>query len=337
MLTSGLLHWDRSGAARRLDTALWAVVAMSLLCSATTATPPGEVSPLRVRPAAWDEEPHRRWNGTSAWDGSGGQAYTSRKTLMQWSYGTSFEGGPPSRDEPLVTDRPDFTEASTTVGMGVAQVEYGYTYLFDREAGERTIAHSYPEMLWRIGMLADWFEFRIAWNYAEERIATGGVETRARGAEDLYLGIKLGLTPQEGILPEMALVPQMTVPTGARAFTSGETMPGINWLYSWEVNDWLTIGGSSQINRAVDDAGAFYSEFAQSMTAAYTLTDRLGAYTEWFALFPSGAAAAEQQHFFNGGFTYLLNNDQQIDIRAGVGLNRAAEDYFLGVGHSVRF
>src|SRR5688572_5047194 len=46
-----------------------------------------------------------------------------RKTLMQWSYGTSFEGGPPGPDEPLATDRPDFTEASVTVGRGVVQLE----------------------------------------------------------------------------------------------------------------------------------------------------------------------------------------------------------------------
>src|SRR3954463_13248314 len=27
-----------------------------------------------------------------------------RKTLLQWSYGTSFSGGPPSMDEPLESD-----------------------------------------------------------------------------------------------------------------------------------------------------------------------------------------------------------------------------------------
>ncbi|MGE3408748.1 MAG: hypothetical protein AB7I37_18160 [Pirellulales bacterium] len=42
-----------------------------------------------------------------------------RGTLFQWSYGTSFSGGP-DLSEPIVTDRPDFTEASVTVGQGVA-------------------------------------------------------------------------------------------------------------------------------------------------------------------------------------------------------------------------
>lgn len=67
------------------------------------------------------------------------------------------------------------------------------------------------------------------------------------------------------------------------------------------------------------------------------MSDNLGAYTEWFALIPSGADTTKTQHFFNGGFTYLINNDVQFDIRAGVGLNDAADDYFVGTGLSFRF
>ena len=55
-------------------------------------------------------------------------------TLFQWSYGNSFSGGP-DLDAPLVTDRPDFTEASSTVGRGVAQIEFGYTYTYNADDG----------------------------------------------------------------------------------------------------------------------------------------------------------------------------------------------------------
>ena len=55
-------------------------------------------------------------------------------TLMQWSYGNSFSGGP-DLESPLVTDRPDFTEATSAVGRGVAQLEIGYTYTFDNAFG----------------------------------------------------------------------------------------------------------------------------------------------------------------------------------------------------------
>src|SRR6185295_17185647 len=90
-----------------------------------------------------------------------------RKTLMQWSYGTSFSGGA-GLDDKLKSDRPDFTEASTTVGRGVVQVEMGYTYFSDTANGVVSSSHSYPEMLWRVGAFADWFEFRFAYNHGTD-------------------------------------------------------------------------------------------------------------------------------------------------------------------------
>ncbi|WP_339911503.1 transporter [Symmachiella dynata] len=264
----------------------------------------------------------------------GPPACCPRGTLFQWSYGTSFSGGP-NLDEPLVTDRPDFTEASSTVGRDVAQLEAGYTFVFDDDGTTRTKSHSYPEPLLRLGVIADWLELRVGWNYA----GTDDGFLQNSGAEDLYLGFKIGLTPQEGILPEMALIPQMTVPTGSGVFTGEEVLPGVNWIYGWEINDFISTAGSTQFNRAIDEGSdaAAYTEWAQSWTVSYSLTDKLGAYTEWFAFFPHSAQTALPEHYFNGGFTYLINNDIQWDIRAGKGLNDAADDFFVGTGLSIRF
>lgn len=256
-----------------------------------------------------------------------------RGTLFQWSYGTSFSGGP-DLDAPLVTDRPDFTEASSSVGRGVVQLEIGYTYTLDDNGTDQTISHTYPEPLFRIGVLADWLELRIAQNVTSESI--DGISQT--GADDLYLGTKIALTPQEGLLPEMALIPQMTVPSGDDAFSAHEVLPGANWIYGWEINDFLSTAGSTQFNSAIDDgSGEAYTEWAQSWTVAYGLTEKVGAYTEWFAFFPHSADTAKPEHFFNGGFTYLINNNIQWDVRGGVGLNDAAYDYFFGTGLSIRF
>jgi hypothetical protein len=262
-----------------------------------------------------------------------------RKTLFHWSQCASFEEGSPGRDEPLVTDRPDFTEASTTVGRGVAQLEFGYTYGYDDDGTVQTCTHSSPEVLLRLGVLAEWLELRVACNYGDaEQTPNVGPANSASGAEDLYLGFKIGLTPQAGLLPEMALIPQMTVPTGQADTTSGEVLPGVNWLYGWDINEFLSTAGSTQYNRAIDaETGSPSGVFAQSWTIGYHLTERLGAYTEWFVLVPDGADTTRTQHYFDGGFTFLMSNDLQLDIRAGVGASRASEDYFLGSGMSVRF
>jgi hypothetical protein len=257
-------------------------------------------------------------------------------TLFRWTAGpsTSSAGGP-DLNEPLVTDRPDFTEASSTVGRGIAQLEMGYTFTLDDDGTSTTKSHSVPEGLWRYGIARDWLEVRLGWSFAHESVGGG---QSADGGEDMYLGMKLGLTSQEGLLPEMTLVPQMTVPTGATAFTANQVLPGVNWLYGWDINEFLSTAGSTQFNRTIDEAtGEAYTEWAQSWTVGYSLTDRLRAYTEWFAFFPHSAETAKPQHYIDGGFTFLFSNDIQWDIRAGVGLNDAADDHFIGTGLSIRF
>ena len=269
------------------------------------------------------------------------------KTLLSWLPGETKpepaaedKGEDKAKVEPLVTDRPDFTEASSTVGKGRVQLEGGYTHIRDRSGGALTTLHSYPEALLRIGLFADWFELRLGQNFGTARSSSGDGLQTALGANDLYLGVKLGMTEQKGLFPEVALVLQSQIPTGSREFTSNQVLPGANLLYGWDViKDRLTIGGSTQANRALDDTGHAHVLFAQSLTVGYTLTERLGAYTEWFALFPSGAVADDSgpEHYLNGGFTYRVTPNFQLDIRAGVGLNERASDFFAGTGFAVRY
>lgn len=254
-------------------------------------------------------------------------------TAFRWSFDPE-EGEVAQLDEALISDRPDFTESSSVVGLNVLQIEAGYTYAFDRDGTSRTISHSYPEALIRYGLLANWLEFRVGQNVGETD--TDGIRTS--GAEDLYLGFKIGLTPQVGWRPEMAVVPQMTVPTGSSSTTSGEVLGGLNWLYGWDLSERVSTAGSTQFNRALDETtNSSYTEWAQSWTVGYGLTDKLGGYTEYFGFFPAGADTVRPQHYFNGGLTYSISDDIQWDIRAGKGLNDAADDYFVGTGLVIRF
>lgn len=236
-----------------------------------------------------------------------GEGVRDSKTLLKWNAAVLPEpmptpegddkvekspAEPDPRSEPIITDRPDFTEASSTVGKGRVQLETGYTYVRDRSDGVLRSAHSYPEALLRVGLFTDWFEFRLGQNLGSERETPGDSTRFITGADDLYLGAKLGLTEQAGVLPEAAVVVQATVPTGAYSRSAGRVLPGVNLLYGWDViEDKVTFGGSSQALSSVDDDRHRYLTIAQSLTVGYTLTERVGAYTEWFAFFPSGATA----------------------------------------------
>jgi hypothetical protein len=128
------------------------------------------------------------------------------------------------------------------------------------------------------------------------------------------------------------------VPTGASAFTNGEFSPELSWLYGWDINEFLSFAGSTQANLAIDpDTGNEYTEVAQSLTIGYTLSEKIGAYTEWFVLSPAGADTALTEHYLDGGFTFRATNNLQFDIRGGKGISEASLDYFTGAGMVVRF
>jgi hypothetical protein len=259
------------------------------------------------------------------------------KTLMQWSHGNSFSGGH-NRDAPLITDRPDFVESGVTVGTGVLQMEIGYTYAYDNDASQSVRSHSYPEALFRYGIWKEWFELRFAFNFSEEESRSGGISSLLRGSEDIYLGAKIALTPQEDVLPETGLLINMVVPSGSPSLSGGEVLPGVSYVYSWELDNGWALAGQTQGNRAQDPAtGNAYLEFSQALTMGTSLTDKVGYYAEWYCLIPSGAETAVSEHYFDTGFTFLIHNDLQLDFRGGVGLNDEAVDYFFGTGMVRRF
>lgn len=262
-----------------------------------------------------------------------------RPTLFRW-FGDGEEKGGADLNEPLVTDRPDFTESSVTVGYGVVQLETGYTYTYDDEHHVRVSNHSFPESLLRIGMLTDWTELRLEWNYEGQRTNTGGVIDRDWGSDDLVVGMKAALTPQDVWLPETAIILEMSVPSGAESFTAGEVLPGFNFCYGWDLTEdksW-DLGCSTALGGDTDDiTGDNHAQFSQSASLGHKWTERIHSYVEWYLFAPINADTDKPQYYFNRGCTFLFTDNLQWDIRAGLGLNRYADDFFAGTGLSIRY
>ena len=262
------------------------------------------------------------------------------KTLLESILGR--KGGQKDTEEPederrIDPDRPHFPEASTTVGKGRVVLESGYTF---NEKGASFFSHSYPEAVLRVGMFADWFEFRVGQNFLNEEQTVKGVRTSANGAQDLYLGVKVALTEQRQYLPEIALIPQMTAPTGSRAVTAGRVLPGLNVDCAWEViRELFNIELLVATNRVRDDIHRSHVELATGLTGAVNVTRKLEAFVEWDAFYPVEVTdpAVGVRHYAVGGFVYFITKDVEVDIRAGVGLNARANDFLAGAGFAVRY
>lgn len=258
------------------------------------------------------------------------------KTLFRWTgQAPNYEIGGPER---IVTDRPHFSEASSLVGLGRVQLETGYTVVHDDEFNTTERVQSFGEPLLRVGMFAEWFEFRLGYTFLHHHVRDASGTLNQSGSDDIYLASKLALTEQHGVLPEIAIFPQLRLPTGCGAFSSHEVLAGYNLAYSWMLNDWLELECNSQLNRRLDDSGHYYMEAIQTANLEYELTERWGAFTEWIMFTPCGALTARTEHYFHGGFVFQPTPNMQFDVHAAVGLSRASDDLaFTGGGFSFRF
>lgn len=241
-------------------------------------------------------------------------------------------------EPPLESDRPDFTESSATVGYGRFQVESGYTYTHDRLGSITRETHDLPELLLRYGV-AERLELRLAWEGWIFDHQSDGANRRVvgeNGSTDLECGLKYALTKQDKWLPQSALILAITAPIGSPAFSSQQVDAEVNFCYSWEFTKRLSLNCSTG-HRWTGQPGDHFSLLFQSASVEYELTKRLHVYSEWFALFPGDSLDDRPQHFYDGGCTYLLTPNVQLDWRAGLGLNDAAGGFFTGCGLVIRW
>lgn len=231
--------------------------------------------------------------------------------------------------QPLVSDRPDFTESAAVVGPRSVQLEAGYTFA---RQGAATL-NSAGELLLRAG-LAGWAELRVGLN-SLAWVDAGG--QKASGFEDLFVGAKLGLLARDAnwsLLPQIALLLGTTIPTGDDELGSDGAQPEAKLALAWSLGERLGVG--SNLNFAsLSDSGDRFGQFSASLAFGLALGPRLGSYLEYYG-FSRESRDGPAVDFLNGGQTFLVSDDLQLDARAGVGLNEPDPEYFIGLGFVLR-
>ncbi len=250
------------------------------------------------------------------------------------------EPAAPVRQVPeLITDRPDQTEASSTVPAGYVQIETGWIFSRDDEEGVRQQAHELPGTLVRIG-LVDWLELRAGWRgYRREEVRVGSLRADRDGVGDAELGTKIHLRHENGALPEVAFLVAGSLPVGSEGFSADRVDPSFRFNLSHTLSERFALGYNLGMfwESKVGETGkrTTLSNYLYTLALGVGLTEQLGPLVEVFGDI-SASATGDPAHSFDGGFTYLLRNNLQLDVAAGVGLTKEAPDWFVGVGVSVR-
>jgi hypothetical protein len=223
----------------------------------------------------------------------------------------------------LQTDRPDFTETAVVVPRGSLQVESGFTW----ERRHRARSFDAPELLLRAGLLRR-TELRLELP-GYSRVTGAG---RAAGFSDGAVGFKQQLGPTASGF-EVALIPVVSLPTGASSLTSGAPDPAIGLAWARDLGPGWSLGGLFDFSWPTEADGRNPTTFA-TLSLGRELGGPWGAFLEYAAEIPHRGGGS---HLLHHGYTYALGTQAQLDLHLGVGLSAAAPRFFIGAGYSRRY
>lgn len=254
------------------------------------------------------------------------------------SHYTLFNPTPDSQLRDMSTDRPDATESPYTVDAGRIQVEMdlvGYTY--DRRDGITTRAFDIMPFNLKIG-LTNTADLQLVYDaYSRVRTSGGGITDKETGFGDLTIRLKQNIWGNDGGKTAFAIMPFVKIPTNNIDGLNNDVEGGIIVPLAIDLGGGVGLGLMTEVDILRTEDGRDYEPtFVNSAALGFELTDKWGMYVEAFVE-RSAEAGAETVVTLNGGFTYAVNENLQLDAGANVGVTDAADDLKVFVGLSRRY
>ncbi|MBV9849953.1 MAG: transporter [Armatimonadetes bacterium] len=231
---------------------------------------------------------------------------------------------PPQGLGPIAPNRPGFTNGSATVAPGDALAENGVALARApaSQGGQETL--DLPETNLRVGVtpnleadigLPDYYDVH------------GG----DRGFGDGAVGVKYKFYQSRDGNTKASFAPSLSLPTRT-SFSSGHTDPAL--LLGMQTASGARWSlASNLVRNSVAPSGARVATTTISGSVSYTLTPALSVYVDAFDVVPQTGPPASSA---DGGVTYLLNKNVQLDAELYVGLGGIAPVRTLAAGLSFR-
>jgi len=232
----------------------------------------------------------------------------------------------------IVTDRPDQTESSALVPKGFLQVETGVFFEMVENLGTKDKSTTFNTTLLRYGLL-DNLEFRVGFSFTEITREFNNIkfDDIASGFSPLALGVKIGVTEENGLLPEIAFLSHVNFPfLASQDFKTNST--GIDFRFSFAHR--LSEKSSLGYNLGMAwDGDITTANYIYTFAYGYSISEKVGAFLEIYGDLPEDS---HFNHYWDAGFTYLIDDNIQLDLSGGTGLTRNIQDIYVSAGISFR-
>lgn len=225
----------------------------------------------------------------------------------------------------MVTDRPDQTESASIVPKFRAQLESGFDFKDPNALSGIKNVQSIQSLL-RFGVASN-MELRLG--FANET-STLLDDPKNSVSNVLNPGIKYRILNGEGIIPDVAVLGSFILPINKVDNELAFWSPEIRLAAQSDLLDFLSIGANFAL---FWDSDAYDTQKFYSVVLGLDVIPNTGLFFEFFG---EEYKTLGSEGYLNGGFTYNILNNLQLDGYIGYGLNENSDSMFWGVGITVR-
>lgn len=238
-------------------------------------------------------------------------------------------------------DRPGIGTPACTVDAGHLQAEVGLgDWTLDRQADGRTDTIGVGDVALRYG-IASSTELRFdltAYNHVRQRDRTSGAIDRASGIGDVTIGIKQNLRNPDGSGFSIAVLPFATLPTGKEGIGAGDWGAGLILPINYALTGALSLEVTPEIDAAIDgDGHGRHLAYGSVIGLQAKLGEKAGVAAELQAIRDRDPDGHSTQALAGLSFSYLVQQQTQLDLGANAGLNRNSPDFELYFGVARKF
>jgi hypothetical protein len=222
-----------------------------------------------------------------------------------------------------VTDRPDVTNSSLVVPRGSLQIENGVNASGEPRAVRLDSTNTRLRL--GIGACTELLIDLPSWS--------GAVSGRgAAGFGDAAPAVKHQLDPLAGAI-DLALAAGLGLPSGARRIAGPGPQPYLQLPWSHALGDGWSVSGMAT-SFFLPDQRRSDIVLENDLVLERELGPHADAFVELVGDYPRDRRPVQS---LNGGAAWRLSATAQLDLHGGIGLDRDAPRWFVGIGYSVRF
>jgi hypothetical protein len=237
----------------------------------------------------------------------------------------------------LMTDRPGFTSPSGVVGLGVLQLEKGYTFQSVNQGGATMKTLSGPITLLRFGVTPT-LELGFAtngysWESLHNNLNSTGLNTQSlSGPSDYTVSAKMRLREQTKCLPEFSVTGGLSIPARGSSFTSGGYDPLFTLAAYKDLPHGFSVAANQNFASVSDPSGRYYSS-GESLWLSHKLL-HVPVFAEVFHTTLDRQDGSETA--LDAGIYQGIGKNIQIDAEAGHTVSGSRPAWFASLGFVFR-